>query len=321
MRGCALCILGCREQTNVFLFILSAVGLVLINRCRHRIPRFFPPLFHHFYLQLTTNESEPTRIHTISFHRRRNTLDCFFFFPPSRIDLPRGIWFIAVSEMQPTQWRVEQHRCYMLFSTFLRTVWVERMYKLLSSKISPRYVLRELHLAKKRGRDSGHADFFHPQLPYLSPPSPLFSHRSILLPSPTSLTDPSLLLFHFLLRSSSLSFAPSPSLMSFQILLLIPSPTNSVPSIHRILLFLPSPSVLTVPFRLYFRFLSQFRPDALCADGPMGFRRAFATGFFFHLVPSECRMAQDMPWGVDTLTSKPGPFLFFHFYAFSPQPF
>lgn len=77
------------------------------------------------------------------------------------------------------------------------------MYKLLSSKISPRYVLRELHLAKKRGRDSGHADFFHPQLPYLSPPSPLFSHRSILLLSPTSLTDPSLLLFHFLLRSSS----------------------------------------------------------------------------------------------------------------------
>ena len=274
-----------------------------------------------FYLQLTTNESEPTRIHTISFHRRRNTLDCFFFFPPSRIDLPRGIWFIAVSEMQPTQWRVEQHRCYMLFSTFLRTVWVGRMYKLLSSKISPRYVLRELHLAKKRGRDSGHADFFHPQLPYLSPPSPLFSHRSILLLSPTSLTDPSLLLFHFLLRSSSFHpfLSPLPLLLcrSKSSFLSPPPPTL----FHLSTVYFFFSLLLTVPFRLYFRFLSQFRPDALCADGPMGFRRAFATGFFFHLVPSECRMAQDMPWGVDTLTSKPGPFLFFHFYAFSPQPF
>lgn len=48
MRGCALCILGCREQTNVFLFILSAVGLVPINWMSSSNSTFFPPLFHQF---------------------------------------------------------------------------------------------------------------------------------------------------------------------------------------------------------------------------------------------------------------------------------
>lgn len=88
MRGCALCILGCREQTNVFLFILLAVGSVPMNRCRHRIPRFFLSLFPPPSLSLSlpsvfTSVTDDKRIgsntNTVPFHRRRNTLDCFFF--------------------------------------------------------------------------------------------------------------------------------------------------------------------------------------------------------------------------------------------------
>lgn len=57
------------------------VGLVPMNWCRHRIPRFFP--FHQFFLPPpTTNESDPTRIPTSRFiddDETRSSLDCFFF--------------------------------------------------------------------------------------------------------------------------------------------------------------------------------------------------------------------------------------------------
>lgn len=83
------------------------------------------------------------------------------------------------------------------------------MYKLLSSKISPRYVLRELHLAKKRGRDSGHADFFIPNfLIYLLLPSFLPPiHRSS--PPPPSMTRPYSISF-FALPPSIPFFRPLP---------------------------------------------------------------------------------------------------------------
>lgn len=200
----------------------------------------FPPLPSiSFYLRWRQTNRIQHEYHLVSSTTKHARL---LLLPLSWIDLPRGIWFIAVSEMQPTQWRVEQHRCYMLFSTFLRTVWVGRMYKLLSSKISPRYVLRELHLAKKRGRDSGHADFFIPNFLIYLPPSFLLPiHPSS--PLPHFLHWPVMLLFHFLLRSSS--FQPFLSPLAFLLyrskspfLLPSPSPLFHAPSIHRALLFL-----------------------------------------------------------------------------------
>lgn len=265
-----------------------------------------------FYLRWRQTNRIQHEYHLVSSTTKHARL---LLLPLSWIDLPRGIWFIAVSEMQPTQWRVEQHRCYMLFSTFLRTVWVGRMYKLLSSKISPRYVLRELHLAKKRGRDSGHADFFIPNFLIYLPPSFLPPiHPSS--PLPHFLHWPVMLLFHFLLRSSS----SQPFLSPFSYIVPNPPSYFHPPPLCSIYppctSFSPSPSVLTVPFHLYFRFFHNFASIRYVLTGQ------WVSGKHLPLVSSSIlyHPARRICRGVDTLTSKPGPFLFFHFYAFSPHP-
>lgn len=85
MRGCALCILGCREQTNVFLFILLA-GRIGPDELVSSSNSTFFPLPSVFLPPPTTNESDPTRIPTSRFiddddddDETRSSLDCFFF--------------------------------------------------------------------------------------------------------------------------------------------------------------------------------------------------------------------------------------------------
>lgn len=128
MRGCALCILGCREQTNVFLFILLAVGSVPMNRCRHRIPRFFlslfpppsPSPFHQFLPPLpTTNESDPTRIPSRFIDDETRSIASSSSF----VDRFTPWNLIHCSFRNATNAMARgTASLYMLFSTFLRTV-------------------------------------------------------------------------------------------------------------------------------------------------------------------------------------------------------
>lgn len=162
--------------------------------------------------------------------------------------------------------------------------------------------------------------FFHSQLPYLSPSLFFATDPSFFSPPPLpSLTRHATIPFpSSLFLLPTLPFAPCLSLISFQIPLLTSIPLPSVPrSIYPpCTSFSPSPSVLTVPFHLYFRFFHNFASIRYVLTGQ------WVSGKHLPLVSSSIlyHPARRICRGVDTLTSKPGPFLFFHFYAFSPHP-
>lgn len=281
-----------------------------------------PSPFHQFLSPLpTTNESDPTRIPSRFIDDETRSIASSSSF----VDRFTPWNLIHCSFRNATNAMARgTASLYMLFSTFLRTVWVGRMYKLLSSKISPRYVLRELHLAKKRGRDSGHADFFIPNfLIYLLLPSFLPPiHRSS--PPPPSMTRPYSISFFALPPSIPFfrplpfsSIVPNPPSYSFPLLI----PLSHAPSIHRTSFSPPLllPSSFHLPFHFYFRFFHNFASIRYMLTGQ------WVSGKHLPLVSSSIlftiRLRHRICRGVHTfLTSKPGPFLFFHFYAFSPPP-
>lgn len=139
MRGCALCILGCREQTNVFLFILLAGRIGPDELVSSSNSTFFPLPSVFFHLRRRqTNRIQHEYQHLVSStttkHARRSIASSSFVdrFTPWNL-IHCSFRNVANAMAHGTA------SLYTLFSTFLRTVSLGRMYKLLSSKISPRY--------------------------------------------------------------------------------------------------------------------------------------------------------------------------------------
>lgn len=141
-----------------------------------------------------------------SFHRLGNAR--LLLLPP-RIDLPRGIWFIAVTKMRAAQWRWDE-RPY-IYSQASPRVLKKLMQKLSSLKINPRYIFRKLH-PQERERSSCHGVVysFFPIPPFHSAVFiyflPRFCRNLSFLPHPSG--DPFLLHFlsPFLLAATSMTF-------------------------------------------------------------------------------------------------------------------
>lgn len=255
---------------------------------------------------------------TISFHRRRNTLDCFFFlFRGSIYPVESDSLQFPKCNQRNGAWNSIAVTCY--FQRFSEPFESEECTNCYHLKLVPDTSLENCIWQRNEGVIPATQIFSFPTSLFISLPP--FCHRSILpLPSPTSFTDPSCYysISFFALPPSTLSFAPCLSLISFQIPLLTSIPLPSVPrSIYPpCTSFSPSPSVLTVPFHLYFRFFHNFASIRYVLTGQ------WVSGKHLPLVSSSIlyHPARRICRGVDTLTSKPGPFLFFHFYAFSPHP-
>lgn len=175
------------------------------------------------------------------------------------------------------------------------------MYELPLSKISRRYVLRELHLARTRAWFRPRNFFFPPSFLIYLHSSIFFSPRSVVLLSLPSVTRSYCISFRlsssprFFLpldqHTESLAFLSSMNLLT----------TNHFPRIHQcpfpVLPPFPvlSPSIPAT--HLYFRSFA-ISPRYARADGPMGFRKAFAT-----VSSSILRLVQDTVSRACTLTS------------------
>lgn len=231
---------------------------------------------------------------TISFHRRRNTLDCFFFlFRGSIYPVESDSLQFPKCNQRNGAWNSIAVTCY--FQRFSEPFESEECTNCYHLKLVPDTSLENCIWQRNEGVIPATQIFSFPTSLFISLPP--FCHRSILLlPSLTSFTDPSCYY--------SISFfalpPPNPFFRPLPFSYIVPNPPSY---------FHPPPLCSTLhlstvhfffsfsfrPYRSFpslFSLLSQFRLDTLCADGPMGFRKAFATGFFFHLVPSG---AQDMP--------------------------
>lgn len=107
---------------------------------------------------------------TISFHRRRNTLDCFFFlFRGSIYPVESDSLQFPKCNQRNGAWNSIAVTCY--FQRFSEPFESEECTNCYHLKLVPDTSLENLHLAKKRGRDSGHADFFIPNFLIYLPPS------------------------------------------------------------------------------------------------------------------------------------------------------
>lgn len=144
---------------------------------------------------------------------------------------------------------------------------------------------------------------FHTVLSYLSPSS-LFLPRSILLAPPPSVT-----------RSYCISFRPS-SLHPTKLHPRLSHPLRAALSLST----RPPASSFLRPSSFVPAFLLYFRPFTISpryarADGPMGFREAFAT-----VSSSILRLLQDTPSRACTLTSPPHTLPFCSTFMHSPHP-
>lgn len=170
MRGCALCILGCREQTNVFLFMLLAVGLA---RWTIAVIDYHWHFLHTFYfadderinddssIQIPSSHSKMKRsIASSSFPLGRftswNLIHCSFRNAKINAMARASARLLPIFNVPLNRWsREECTNCHYL--------------KLVADTFLENCIWRE------RGRDSGHAIFFPSQLSYLSPFFHLFS--------------------------------------------------------------------------------------------------------------------------------------------------
>lgn len=281
MRGCALCILGCREQTNVFLFMLLAVRLA---RWTIAVIDYHWHFLHTFYfadderinddssIQIPSSHSKMKRsIASSSFPLGRftswNLIHCSFRNAKINAMARASARLLPIFNVPLNRWsREECTNCHYL--------------KLVADTFLENCIWRE------RGRDSGHAIFFPSQLSYLSPFFHLFS-PAICRSSLTPFGDPFLLHFlsPFFLPSFLPSVRPAHRILGFLIVHEPPyyEPLSTYPPVS-----FSCPSSFPCPFSFYpcdpslFSFFRNFASIRSCWRSN-GFPESICYGFFFHL--------------------------------------